>query len=99
LYNPNTKIDISYDDPQSLYVKAKYTKQQGLKGIAVWEIANDNGQELLNSIQILNHNIPSPTNESLSGPAIAGITLGLATLLSIAAFVYTWYKIKNAAVV
>ncbi|CAG8612455.1 9864_t:CDS:2, partial [Racocetra persica] len=101
LYNPNTNIYISYDDPQSLYVKAKYTKQQGLKGIAVWEIANDNGQELLNSIQILNHNIPSPTNEcsALSGPAIAGITLGLAALLSIAAFVYTWYKVKNATVV
>ncbi|CAG8689499.1 26807_t:CDS:2, partial [Gigaspora margarita] len=101
LYNSDTNIYISYDDPKSLYVKATYTKQQGLRGMAVWEISDDNGQELLNTIQVLNKNIASPTNDcsTLSGPAIAGITLGLATLLSIATFIYYWYKNKTAAVI
>lgn len=33
---------ISYDDPQSLGVKANYVKQNGLGGIMIWELDYDN---------------------------------------------------------
>ncbi len=42
LYDPGTGIFISYDDPQSLQIKAGYARDQGLKGIMVWELSQGN---------------------------------------------------------
>jgi chitinase len=50
LYNPTAGIFITYDDPQSIALKAAYARQQGLGGVMIWEINADNG-ELLRAIQ------------------------------------------------
>ncbi|KAI9271979.1 glycoside hydrolase superfamily [Sporodiniella umbellata] len=49
LYNPTNKQYISYDDPISLGVKAKYAVDQGLAGLFAWSIEEENG-ELLDAI-------------------------------------------------
>ncbi|RUS27988.1 glycoside hydrolase superfamily [Jimgerdemannia flammicorona] len=55
LFNPNTKIYISYDDPRSLAVKTAYTGCLGLKGVMAWELSQDNGELLavLNTIKTI----------------------------------------------
>jgi GH18 family chitinase len=45
LYDPSQKVFISYEDPQSLEVKAGYVRDQGLAGIMIWEISQ--GDETL----------------------------------------------------
>ncbi|ORX70709.1 glycoside hydrolase [Linderina pennispora] len=51
LFNPNTKIFISYDDPQSLKVKVDYAAAKGLGGAMVWSVNMDYNNELMNVIQ------------------------------------------------
>ncbi|KAI8583566.1 hypothetical protein K450DRAFT_165570, partial [Umbelopsis ramanniana AG] len=46
LFNPNTKIYLSYDDPVSIGVKVNYAVCQGLAGAMVWDVSNDNGELL-----------------------------------------------------
>jgi hypothetical protein len=41
LYNPSTRMMISYDDPQSIGVKVDYAKCKGIKGVGVWDLTND----------------------------------------------------------
>lgn len=41
LYNPTSKIFISYDDPQSLTAKASYIKTKALGGAMVWDLSED----------------------------------------------------------
>lgn len=45
LYDPQSGIFISYDDPQSLSKKAGYARDQGLKGVMIWELSQ--GDETL----------------------------------------------------
>ena len=45
LYDPTSKIFISYDDPQSLAAKAAYVRDNGLAGVMIWEISQ--GDETL----------------------------------------------------
>ena len=47
LWNPGERRMISYDDPQSLAIKAEYVKQQGLGGIMYWEQRGDDNEQLL----------------------------------------------------
>ncbi|KAG9301220.1 hypothetical protein G9A89_012603 [Geosiphon pyriformis] len=72
LYNPATKMYISYDDPQSLFVKINYTKKQEFRGIMIWELTSDNGQELLDFVQAIRQDtsIP-PTNDCSSSGSLA----------------------------
>jgi chitinase len=49
LYNPDTGIMITYDDPESLAAKASYVREHGLGGIMIWELSTDDGS-LLSSI-------------------------------------------------
>ena len=44
LYNPASGTWISYDDPESVRAKVKYTRDQGLGGVIIWEIGADDGQ-------------------------------------------------------
>ncbi|MBP2474930.1 GH18 family chitinase [Crossiella equi] len=44
LYNSSTKQLISYEDPQSIAVKAAYAKQTGLRGTFMWELSDDDAQ-------------------------------------------------------
>ena len=46
LYNPETQIFITYDDVESLALKAEYVKQWNLGGVMFWELSADDGSLL-----------------------------------------------------
>jgi len=46
----NGKTFISYDDPQSVALKAEYIIEKNLGGAMVWELSQDSGGTLLNSL-------------------------------------------------
>lgn len=50
LWNPTTHVFISYDDPQSIAVKASYVLEHRLGGIMFWELSEDREDELLDVI-------------------------------------------------
>jgi len=52
LWNPVERRFITYDDPQSLAIKAEYVKQHGLGGMMYWEHKLDDHDQLLD---ILHH--------------------------------------------
>ncbi len=59
---------ISYDDPQSLLIKANYVKQQGLGGIMYWEQRGDDNEQLLDVLhEALRADpvVPSPARQEL----------------------------------
>src|SRR5260221_1435688 len=47
LYSSQSQIMISYEDPQSLKIKADYVKQNHLGGIMIWEIDYDDKSHTL----------------------------------------------------
>jgi chitinase len=57
LYNATTQIMISYDDPESLALKAAYAREHGLGGVMIWELGCDDAE----------HSLLSAVNEGLSG--------------------------------
>ena len=51
VFDPTTGIMISYEDPQSLRLKAGYAMEQGLAGVMIWELsADDRRHTLLESL-------------------------------------------------
>lgn len=46
LYNPATKIFISYDDEQSIHLKNEFIKTKGLRGAMFWELNADKNRTL-----------------------------------------------------
>ena len=74
LYNATTGIFIGYDDPESIAAKAGYAKDQGLAGVMIWELSQDDNGELLNAIQHgfsvggLPHIAPTQDPNALSAP-------------------------------
>jgi chitinase len=51
LYNAQTGIMITYDDPQSLAIKTDLIKARGLGGVMFWELSGDDAQStLLNAL-------------------------------------------------
>ena len=50
LYDPVRKLWISYDDPESMKVKADYIKAKGLGGAMAWELSGDRNQELIDTL-------------------------------------------------
>lgn len=50
LWNPRTRVFITYDDPQSIAAKAAYVQAQHLGGIMYWEQQQDPDGELLDAI-------------------------------------------------
>jgi chitinase len=50
LWNAASRVFISYDDPQSIAVKARYVLQHRLGGMMFWELSEDRDEELLDSI-------------------------------------------------
>ena len=51
LYNATDSLFISYDDPESVQLKTKYVKENGLGGIMFWQLTNDTQQNgLLDAI-------------------------------------------------
>ncbi len=51
LYNPQQKIFVSYEDAESVTLKARYVVDQHLGGIMFWDYAGDPTGVLLNAIQ------------------------------------------------
>ncbi len=49
LYSPDKQIFITYEDPQSVGIKADYINAHNLGGAMIWEISNDNG-DLINAL-------------------------------------------------
>jgi chitinase len=47
LYNPAQGIMISYDDPESIGIKADYINQHNLGGAMFWELSSDDAQASL----------------------------------------------------
>ena len=43
LYNPEARVWISYDDSESVRLKAEYARVQGLGGVMFWELGGDDG--------------------------------------------------------
>jgi len=77
LYDPTTGLFLSYDDPESLAMKRAYAETYGLGGVMIWEMSNDLGDELLDTLV-------APTGPTV--PAMPfGAAGGLAVLLAYAA--------------
>ena len=41
---------ITYDDPQSIAIKAEYVRKHGLGGVMFWELSQDSGGVLVDAI-------------------------------------------------
>jgi chitinase len=50
LYNPQTRVFVTYEDPQSIAAKCKYVTSHQLRGIMFWEYSNDNTGILLKAV-------------------------------------------------
>ena len=50
LWNAQSRVFISYDDPQSIAIKARYVRQHHLGGMMFWELSEDRNDELLDVI-------------------------------------------------
>jgi chitinase len=51
MWNPQTRVFVSYDDPQSLRAKAQYARDNKLGGVMFWELEHDDDQSsLLNAL-------------------------------------------------
>jgi chitinase len=50
LWNSASRTFISYDDPQSIGIKAQYVKAHHLGGMMFWELSEDRNDELLDVI-------------------------------------------------
>ncbi|PYI53736.1 glycosyl hydrolase family 18 protein [Paenibacillus flagellatus] len=48
LFNPAESVFISYDDEQSIGLKADYIRDRELGGAMIWELSQDRGIDLLN---------------------------------------------------
>jgi chitinase len=50
LWNADQRIFISYDDPESLRLKARYVRAKGLGGVMFWQYAEDPSGALLDAL-------------------------------------------------
>jgi chitinase len=50
LWNEATRTFVSYDDPESIRLKAEYVRENGLGGMMFWELSQDRDDELLDVI-------------------------------------------------
>ncbi|WP_111642911.1 glycoside hydrolase family 18 protein [Marinimicrobium alkaliphilum] len=50
LWHEQERLFVSYDDPESMAIKAQYVRDQGLRGIMFWRYETDHNNELLKAI-------------------------------------------------
>ena len=51
MWNPQTRVFVTYDDPESLRAKARYARDKKLGGVMFWELEHDDEQSsLLNAL-------------------------------------------------
>ncbi len=60
LYNPHTRVFVTYEDPQSLAAKCRYVNEHHLAGIMFWEYSNDSTGILLQAVHAGLTPPPSP---------------------------------------
>jgi chitinase len=58
LYSAEDQIMISYDDPESLAIKAAYVKERGFGGVMFWELSQDTADHAL--LQALTDTLRAP---------------------------------------
>ena len=63
LYNPQTQVFVTYEDPQSLAAKCRFVNQHRLGGVMFWEYFNDSTGILLDAV----HAGLQPSPDSTSG--------------------------------
>ncbi|MBP2000991.1 chitinase [Paenibacillus shirakamiensis] len=73
LYNPSNKRFISYDDAQSIGIKADYIKSKGLGGGMFWELSSDRNKTLQNKLRSV-LGTPATTGDTQAPTAPAGLT-------------------------
>lgn len=62
LYNPSSRIFISYDDADSFGYKTSFIKSKGLAGAMFWEFSGDRNKTLLNKLSSdLSTTVPGDT--------------------------------------
>lgn len=54
LYNPRTRIWISYDDAESIQAKSAYVRSRRLAGVMIWQLSGDDGSLLRAALKGLN---------------------------------------------
>lgn len=47
LFNGNERIFVSYEDPKSIDLRARFAKDAGLRGVFMWELTGDDAQHSL----------------------------------------------------
>ncbi len=75
LYNPTTKVWITYEDTESLLLKGNYVKDKGLGGMMFWEYTNDPTGMLLHAVNV-GLGRPSPSIVTANGVQTAGAGRG-----------------------
>ena len=50
LWNADRRVFISYDDPESMRLKARYVREKGLGGVMFWQYAEDPSGALLDAL-------------------------------------------------
>lgn len=71
LFNAEESIFISYDDPESITIKAEYIRSKGLGGAMIWEISQDHGIDLLDSLYAVLKDPIDPSEIALDHVAIS----------------------------
>ena len=74
LFNPATGIMISFEDPQSLTVKANYVLHNQLGGIMIWDLSADDSQHTLAGA-FTGSLVPAAPFVQLTGANLAGTVL------------------------
>lgn len=93
LYNPTSKIFISYEDPQSITSKTTYIKTRSLGGAMIWDVSEDcrtspkftcSGTKLLDQLASDLQITSSPTDSTapttpanLNSPSQTAVTISL----------------------
>ncbi|KAJ2257800.1 hypothetical protein GGH98_000596 [Coemansia sp. RSA 454] len=49
LFNPESKLFLSYDDPDSIRIKSNYAASRGLAGVMLWSVNMDHQGELVDA--------------------------------------------------
>lgn len=70
MWNPRTRVFISYDDPESLRLKARYAREKKLGGVMFWELEHDDEQSSL--LNALREGLEQPASGARRAPGPAG---------------------------
>jgi chitinase len=68
LWNSAARTFITYEDPQSLQIKARYIVEHRLGGVMFWELSQDRDGELLD---VITRGLQPESVQRARAPAIA----------------------------